>query len=95
MGLLQRFCDKLLESKIELDVRIDSIWTKLTSSQEMSELQPLSPGQISWLFSVHCSTQLTFRRQQHEPPPRSLRRQIQVFMVGTYRILSLSRLRTR
>ncbi|VDK53612.1 unnamed protein product [Anisakis simplex] len=51
----QRFVSKLLENKIDLDVRIDNIWQKLTRVENTSTL---SPAQIDWLFSVPYSTLL-------------------------------------
>uniref|UniRef100_A0A914ZUL4 Uncharacterized protein n=1 Tax=Parascaris univalens TaxID=6257 RepID=A0A914ZUL4_PARUN len=55
----QRFVSKLIENKVDLDVRIDGIWRRLIHPEHA---RLLSHTQNEWLFSVPCSTLLVTHR---------------------------------
>uniref|UniRef100_A0A914VM66 Uncharacterized protein n=1 Tax=Plectus sambesii TaxID=2011161 RepID=A0A914VM66_9BILA len=63
----QHFRDRLIESRVALDVRIDDVWYKLKNE----DLKALSPGQKEWLFGCMTSTGLTFSDRRAEPPMRA------------------------
>jgi hypothetical protein len=68
----QQFRDRLIESRVALDVRIDDVWYKLKSE----DLKILSPAQKEWLYGCPVSTGLTLADRRYKlavplPPTRA------------------------